>query len=160
MTTKYYYLFIGGGVSELGMVSKRFVVESDGPLPARGHWKGRVVARNKNAFHYLGYNEGTWVNPIEETALGLFPNFVRLPQGAVDEMKFYESEIPTQEQIKSDYLYEFEKQFYAKCDAAGISTDGWSQGMWSNAHMYYGQRETVESGVAKWFEHVKTVSGK
>lgn len=61
---------------------------------------------------------------------------------------------------KTDYLYAFEAAFRAKCKAAGIDSSRWSQGMWTNAHMSFGNGDTVEEGVEKWFAYVARYSRK
>ena len=56
---------------------------------------------------------------------------------------------------KLNYLYEFERLFAASCKAADIDYTRWAHGMWTNAHMSYGNGETAEVGAAKWFAHVQ-----
>ena len=55
------------------------------------------------------------------------------------------------------YLYAFEALFSEKCKAAGVNPSRWAQGMWTNAHMHYGNGASVEEGVERWFAHVKSV---
>lgn len=56
---------------------------------------------------------------------------------------------------KTEYLYDFESLFRQRCLESGIDPSRWSQGMWTNAHMYHGRGVSVQAGVALWFNHVK-----
>lgn len=63
-------------------------------------------------------------------------------------------------QDKLNYLYEFERLFAARCKEAGIDYTRWARGMWTNAHMSYGNRESAEAGVTKWFAHVQNQTNR
>ena len=79
------YMFIGHCSEDLGRASIRFVVEAEEvPSAESRHFKGAVVAANRNAPHYKGYFSSTWCNPKEETLAGFYPSFVRVSQDYVN----------------------------------------------------------------------------
>lgn len=85
---KYYYLFLGGGASEIFQRSRHFVVESDHIWTADKPAKGKVIGRNKNANWELGYEAAEWAHPAKDAAKGLFTSFVPVPPDYAKENMF------------------------------------------------------------------------
>lgn len=71
--TKQYYMYIPLDIDK--EKNTRFVVETDG-IPTGNLFSGRVVARNKKAYFYLGGESDQWVNPIADMKNGHKPSFL------------------------------------------------------------------------------------
>lgn len=70
---KQYYMYIPLDIDK--QKNTRFVVETDG-IPTTNLFTGKVVARNKNAYWYLGRESETWTNPIADMKSGSKPSFL------------------------------------------------------------------------------------
>lgn len=56
---------------------------------------------------------------------------------------------------KTEYLRQYENLFRS---LMGENMSGrWMEGMWLNAHMYFGMRTPVEKGARKFFKHAQEV---
>lgn len=71
--TKQYYMYIPLDIDKAK--NTRFVVETDG-IPTANLFSGKVVARNKKAYWYLGRESKTWANPIADMKSGSKPSFL------------------------------------------------------------------------------------
>ena len=71
--TKQYYMFIPLDIDK--EKNTRFVVETDG-IPTANLFSGRVVARNKKAYWYLGTESDQWANPVADMKNGSKPSFL------------------------------------------------------------------------------------
>jgi hypothetical protein len=60
----------------------RFVVETDG-IPTSNLFSGKVVARNKKAYWYLGRESDQWANPIADMKEGSKPSFLPINRDEV-----------------------------------------------------------------------------
>lgn len=54
---------------------------------------------------------------------------------------------------KSRYLAAFEATFTKLCGGHRAAA-GWSQGMWCNAHMYFGMGVSSEEGAKRFFDDI------
>lgn len=78
--TKQYYMFIPLDIDK--EKNTRFVVETDG-IPTTNLFSGRVVARNKKAYWYLGRESDNWTNPIADLKNGIKPSFLPINRDEV-----------------------------------------------------------------------------
>ena len=79
---KQYYMYIPLDIDK--QKNTRFVVETDG-IPTSKEFSGRVVARNKKAYYYLGAESIYWANPIADMKNGSKPSFLPINQDEVKE---------------------------------------------------------------------------
>lgn len=77
---KQYYMYIPLDIDK--QKNTRFVVESDG-IPKGSFFHGRVVARNKKSYWYLGATSDGWANPIEDLKHGNKPSFLPINKDEV-----------------------------------------------------------------------------
>jgi hypothetical protein len=80
--TKQYYMYIPLDIDK--EKNTRFVVETDG-IPTTNLFSGRVVARNKKAYWYLGRESDQWANPIADMKNGSKPSFLPINQDEAKE---------------------------------------------------------------------------
>ena len=80
---RYFYLYIGGGITDLDKKSNRFVIEVEGVPDASKLLKGHVVGVAKNSFRRLHEYSDAWCNPAIDALAGLYPSFVRIPEDEV-----------------------------------------------------------------------------
>jgi hypothetical protein len=80
--TKKYYMYIPLDIDK--EKNTRFVVETDG-IPTTNLFSGRVVARNKKAYWYLGRESDQWANPIADMKNGSKPSFLPINQDEAKE---------------------------------------------------------------------------
>jgi hypothetical protein len=71
--TKRYYMYLPLDIDK--NKNTRFVIETDG-IPTTALFSGKVVARNKKAYWYLGQSADRFVNPIEDLKHGMKPSFI------------------------------------------------------------------------------------
>jgi hypothetical protein len=69
---KRYYMYIPLDIDK--QKNTRFVLETDG-IPTTSLFKGKVVARNKKSYWYLGQESSNFVNPIADLEVGGKPSF-------------------------------------------------------------------------------------
>jgi len=77
---KHYYMFIPLDIDK--EKNTRFVVETDG-IPTSNLFSGKVVARNKKAYWYLGRESDQWANPIADMKEGSKPSFLPINRDEV-----------------------------------------------------------------------------
>ena len=77
---KHYYMYIPLDIDK--EKNTRFVVETDG-IPTSNLFSGKVVARNKKAYWYLGRESDQWANPIADMREGFKPSFLPINQDEI-----------------------------------------------------------------------------
>lgn len=77
-----YYMYIPLDIDK--DKNTRFVVEVD-EIPTTNTFSGRVVARNKKAYYYLGHESIHWVNPIADLKNHHKPSFLPINRDEVKE---------------------------------------------------------------------------
>jgi hypothetical protein len=77
---KRYYMYIPLDIDK--EKNTRFVIETDG-IPTTNLFSGKVVARNKKAYWYLGSESTTWANPIADMREGSKPSFLPINRDEV-----------------------------------------------------------------------------
>jgi hypothetical protein len=77
---KRYYMYIPLDIDK--DKNTRFVIETDG-VPTTNLFSGKVVARNKKAYWYLGRESNTWANPVADMKEGSKPSFLPINRDEV-----------------------------------------------------------------------------
>lgn len=77
---KRYYMYIPLNIDK--DKNTRFVVETDN-IPTTRLFSGKVVARNKKAYWYLGQKSDSFANPVNDMMSGYKPSFLPINKDEV-----------------------------------------------------------------------------